>query len=68
MKDSTVKNIYKLSPRESEVVSLIIEGLSTSSIALKLGIKINTVSTIKKRIFLKVGVNTVVDLYKLLQD
>lgn len=68
MKDSTVKNIYKLSQRESEVVSLIIEGLSTSSIALKLGIKINTVSTIKKRIFLKVGLNTVVDLYKLLQD
>lgn len=68
MQDAPNVNIYKLSPRENEVAELIIVGVSTTSIAKKLSIKVNTVSTIKKRIFLKVGVSTIVELYKKLKD
>jgi DNA-binding NarL/FixJ family response regulator len=61
-------NIDKLSPREKEVALFIIEGLSTNFIARKIGIKSNTVSTIKKNLFSKLGVSSIIDLYKLLRD
>jgi DNA-binding NarL/FixJ family response regulator len=61
-------NIDKLSPREKEVAMFIIEGLSTNFIARKIGIKSNTVSTIKKNLFSKLGVSSIIDLYKLLRD
>jgi DNA-binding CsgD family transcriptional regulator len=61
-------NNDKLSPREKEVAFYITEGLSTNLIAKKIGIKSNTVSTIKKSIFYKLGVKSIVDLYKLLRN
>ena len=45
--------IEKLTKREIEISLLILEGESTNAIAKKLGIKSNTVSTIKRMIFLK---------------
>jgi DNA-binding CsgD family transcriptional regulator len=59
-------NINKLSPREKEVAIHIADGLSTGIIAQRLGIKSNTVSTLKKNIYDKLGIDSVVGLYKLL--
>lgn len=61
-----LKNINSLSPREKEIAIHIANGLSTSLIAKTLGIKSNTVSTIKNRIYIKLGVESVVDLYRIM--
>jgi|LauGreDrversion4_2_1035121.scaffolds.fasta_scaffold250947_2 DNA-binding NarL/FixJ family response regulator len=60
--------IEKLSKREIEISILISEGYATKSIALKLGIKSNTVSTIKRNIFFKLGINSTIDLYKAMKE
>jgi len=60
-------NINKLSPREKEVALHIANGVSTTIIAKTLGIKCNTVSTLKKKIYNKLGVDSSVALYKVLQ-
>jgi DNA-binding CsgD family transcriptional regulator len=59
--------VNKLSPREKEVAFYLAEGLSPKDISMKIGIKSNTVSTFKKKIFLKLKVNTLVGLYSLLK-
>jgi DNA-binding CsgD family transcriptional regulator len=41
--------VSKLSKRELQVAHLIVEGKTTSFIAMNLGIKSNTVSTIPKK-------------------
>lgn len=51
-----------LSLRESEIARLISDGERTSGIALILGLKSSTVSTVKATIFAKLGVNNVVEL------
>lgn len=61
-----LKNINSLSPREKEIAIHIANGSSTSLIAKTLGIKSNTVSTIKNRIYIKLGVESVVDLYRIM--
>lgn len=58
-------SFHDLSMRESEVAFLILEGDRTNDIAFKLNVKPNTISTIKKNIFNKVGVNSSIKLYKL---
>ncbi len=58
--------IYKLSKREIDVTLLILDGKRTLDITEGLRIKSNTVSTIKKNIFYKTGVKTIIDLYKIL--
>jgi DNA-binding CsgD family transcriptional regulator len=63
----SINNINKLSPREKEVALYIANGVSTTSIAKTLGIKCNTVSTLKKKIYVKLGVDSSVGLYKALQ-
>jgi DNA-binding CsgD family transcriptional regulator len=65
MQSSTIVKIRKLSPREQEVADLIIKGISTNDISKKLNIKPNTVSTLKRKIFIKLGVESNVELYKL---
>jgi DNA-binding NarL/FixJ family response regulator len=55
----------KLSEREFEVAYLVVSGERTSDIAQKLGVKTNTVSTFKRIIYLKLGVNSSIELYKL---
>ena len=56
-----------LSPREKEVASLIISGATTNEIAKRLELKPNTVSTFKKKIFVKFQIESDVDLYKILR-
>lgn len=67
METPSLININKLSPREKEVAIHIADGLSTKNIAQALDIKSNTVSTMKNRIFVKLGVDSVVGLYKIVK-
>jgi two-component system invasion response regulator UvrY len=53
-----------LSPREIEVISLLLAGKWTKEIANILDIKLPTVSTHKARIFEKLEINSVIELYK----
>ena len=61
----TLNNLDKLSPREKEVALYIANGISTNDIAKKLGIKSNTVSTFRKKIFVKLNINSNVEIFKL---
>lgn len=54
------KNI--LSPREKEIVAAIAKGFSSSEIANRLFISINTVETHRKNIFFKLGITTTAQL------
>jgi DNA-binding NarL/FixJ family response regulator len=68
MSDYTQNCIEKLTKREIEVSMLILEGETTNAIAKKLGIKSNTVSTIKRMIFLKLGIHSEIALYKAMKE
>jgi len=61
----TLNIMNKLSPREKEVALYIANGVSTNDIAKKLGIKSNTVSTFRKKIFVKLNINSNVEIFKL---
>lgn len=52
------------SPRELEVISLLLAGKWTKEIANMLDIKLSTVSTHKARIFEKLEINSIIELYK----
>ena len=67
MESQITLNINKLSPREKEVAMHIADGCATNVIAEKLGLKSNTISTIKSRIFIKLRVDSAVGLYKMLR-
>ncbi|SDF71393.1 DNA-binding response regulator, NarL/FixJ family, contains REC and HTH domains [Dyadobacter soli] len=61
--DNSIFNpIEKLSPRESMIMNLIIEGKSTKTIATILDLKCNTISTYKKRLFGKMDVDGQIQL------
>jgi DNA-binding NarL/FixJ family response regulator len=60
-----IGSFSNLTDRESEIAYLILEGRKTSDIANKLSVKSNTVSTLKKNIFSKVGIESSIQLYKL---
>lgn len=65
-----VKNIDKnpfssLSDREREILELMLQGESVKGISTSLSLKSNTISTYKKLIFYKTGVDNSIDLYKL---
>lgn len=47
-----------LSLREKQALSLVADGLATPGIAEKLGVSVNTVDTMLRRIFVKLDVNT----------
>jgi DNA-binding NarL/FixJ family response regulator len=66
MSTNSIEHITILSPREKEVALLIAEGVKNNDIAKKLSIKSNTVSTIKKNIFVKLNIESVVGLYKII--
>lgn len=53
-----------LSPRENEVLDLLLKGKWTKEIASELRLKLTTVSTHKSRIFEKMGVSNVIELFK----
>lgn len=47
----------ELSPRQTEIVHLLFEGLADKQIASRLGIRLPTVRTHMSRLFLKLDVN-----------
>ncbi len=66
--DFTIQENLKkstLSKREQQILQLLLSGKTTQGIAADLGIKSNTVSTLKNRIFDKLQVNNLVDLMQL---
>jgi DNA-binding NarL/FixJ family response regulator len=60
----SIINTQKLSPREKQVAIYIAEGLCTKDIAERMKVKPNTISTFKKKIFVKLKVDSIVGLYK----
>jgi len=55
-------SIPLLTPRESQVVNLAIQGLATKEIASKLGISSHTVNNHLKKIYEKLGVHSKAEL------
>lgn len=57
----------KLTKRELEVVKMYVDGMGNLEIAYELGLKQNSVSTMKKRVFEKLGVDSLLELAALLK-
>jgi FixJ family two-component response regulator len=57
--------LTKLTPREFEVLRLVIAGLLNKQIAAKLGITLRTTKTHRARVMQKMGVNSVAELVRL---
>lgn len=55
-------NRYTLTERETDVIQLIVEGVSTKQIASRLFLSTRTVETHRKNIYRKLGVHTNVEL------
>lgn len=71
VKDSTPRPrlpATPLSPREREVMTLLVKGLHNRRIAEELGISPRTVEVHKARVMDKLGVKTVVDLVRLVDQ
>ncbi|WP_254412692.1 response regulator transcription factor [Dyadobacter diqingensis] len=65
--DSAPKNEITLTHREFEIANFLINGCSVSQISKKLQRKASTISTIKKSLFRKLKITTLVDLKDSLQ-
>jgi FixJ family two-component response regulator len=59
--------LAKLTPRESEVLRLVIAGLLNKQIAAELGIKLRMIKTHRARVMQKMGVVSVAELVRLAQ-
>jgi two-component system response regulator EvgA len=69
MSNNTINHpIAILATRELEVYHMLAKGMKTSEIAKALSLKANTISTIKKVIFKKLGISSIFDLYKLSEN
>jgi DNA-binding NarL/FixJ family response regulator len=60
--------ISSLSKRETEIIKLLLENRSNQEIAQQLFIGTETVITHRKNIYRKLGVNNILDLYKLVSE
>ena len=58
--------VYSLSKREIEVMDLMIDNKSNTEIGEEIFVSSETVKSHRKNIYKKMGVNNVLDLYKLL--
>ena len=63
-----INPLHSLTERELQIAEMYAEGLGNLEIANKLDIKQNTVSTLKKRIFNKLGVDNFVELIELMKN
>ena len=69
METLTITNPFSiLSKREREVLDLILQGIQVKDISASMELKSNTISTFKKNILSKVGVNNNIELFKLAQE
>jgi len=60
--------IVSLATRELEVYHMLAKGMKTSEIAKALSLKANTISTIKKVIFKKLGIISIFEFYKISEN
>ena len=60
--DDYFAKTYTLSKREVEIIGLIKNGDSSSQIAQKLFVSYETIKSHKKNIYLKLGINKLIDL------
>lgn len=58
---ASVREESKLSPREWQALLLFAEGKSAAKVAKHMNISINTADTYKRRIFVKLGVNSIAE-------
>jgi two-component system uhpT operon response regulator UhpA len=69
MENTTITNPFEiLSKREKEVLDLMLQGVQVKDISATMELKSNTISTFKKNILSKVGVNNNIELFKLAQE
>jgi len=55
----TLKGLFRLSPRETELLGLMLEGISPDKeLARRLNVTVGTVKQMCQRLFLKVGYNS----------
>jgi DNA-binding NarL/FixJ family response regulator len=66
-KSATSNPLDRLSNRESNIMQLLIKGISVAEIAQKLSLQISTVSTYKKRICEKLQVSNIVEMIEKVQ-
>ncbi|WP_067146608.1 LuxR C-terminal-related transcriptional regulator [Pseudotamlana agarivorans] len=59
---NSIMYLKKLTPRELEVAILISKGFSNKEIVWKLNLKKETISTYRKRVFIKLNVNNNIEL------
>ncbi len=60
----TSSSLSALSPREKEILEMVLSGLTTKEISNRLRLKYSTVSTHKERILIKMKADNIVDLVK----
>ena len=66
MENTTITNPFEvLSKREKEVLDLMLQGTQVKDISASMELKSNTISTFKKNILSKLGVNNNIELFKL---
>ena len=68
MQSESTNKFITLSKREKEIMELLLNGENNKSISKALSLKSNTVSTYKKLIFYKMGVNNIIELFKYAQS
>ncbi|MCS3529855.1 response regulator transcription factor [Chryseobacterium sp. JUb7] len=69
MKNPTLINpLSSLTERELQIAEMYAEGYGNLEIANRLDVKQNTVSTIKRRIFDKLGIENIVELIELIKN
>ena len=66
-KSAATNPLDRLSSRESNIMQLLIKGISVAEIAQKLSLQISTVSTYKKRICEKLQVSNIVEMIEKVQ-
>lgn len=59
---------YELTPREREILPLVVRGLDTPTIAQTLGVSDNTVRTHKKSLYRKLDVHSKQELLELMHQ
>lgn len=57
-----------LSPREAEVMQLLLKGMGTAEIAASVHLQLSTISTYKMKIFEKMGVKNIIELVEKLKQ
>ena len=69
MSNKTINHpIVSLATRELEVYHMLAKGMKTSEIAKALSLKANTISTIKKVVFKKLGIISIFEFYKISEN